>query len=103
MKASLNEHVYIVNGSNIYPAHQNDVVRETMKKSPDAAIETHQEYGVDTYRLSVSHKAYSIKTLDESRFNKLLIMVGNFHLELAVYGVIGTFINESGAEYQMGY
>ena len=26
-------------------------------------------------------------------------MFGNFHLELAFYGTIGTFINESGAEY----
>ena len=26
-------------------------------------------------------------------------MLGNFHLELSLYGAIGTFINESGAEY----
>ena len=70
-----------------------------MKKSLNAAIETHQQYVVVTYRLAVSHKAYLIQTLDASRFDKLLIMVGNFHLELAFYGVIGTFLNESGAEY----
>ena len=70
-----------------------------MKGSFDAAIETHQEYGVDTYDLAVAHKAYSIQTLDAPRFDKLLIMLGNFHLELTFYGVIGTFINESGAEY----
>ena len=28
-----------------------------------------------------------------------LFMLGNFHLELAFYGVIGTFINDSGVEY----
>ena len=70
-----------------------------MKGSFDAAIETHQEYGVVTYDLAVPHKAYSIQTRDAPRFDKLLIMLGNFHLELAFYGVIGTFLNESGAEY----
>ena len=49
------------------------------------AIETHQEYGVVTYDFVVAFKAYSIQTLDAPRF-------GNFHLELAFYGVIGTFI-----------
>ena len=60
------------------------------------AIETLQEYGVVTYDLAVALKAYSIQTLDAPRFDKHLIMLGNFHLELAFYGVIGTFINERG-------
>ena len=55
--------------------------------------------GVVNYRIAVPHNAYSIQTLDASRFDTFLIMVGNFHLELTFYGVIGTFINESGAEY----
>ena len=62
------------------------------------AIETHQEYGVVTYDLAVALKAYSIQTLDAPRFDKLLIMLRNFHLELAFYGVIATF-NESGVKY----
>ena len=63
------------------------------------AIETHQEYGVVTYDLAVALNVYSIQTLDAPLFEKLLIMLGHFHLELAFYGVIGTFMNESGAEY----
>ena len=70
-----------------------------MKRGLDAAIETHKKYGVVTYDLAVAHKAYSIQILDAPRFDKLLIMLENFNLELAFYGVIGTFINESGAEY----
>ena len=38
------------------------------------AIETHQEYGVDTYDLDVALKAYSIQRLDAHRFDKLPIM-----------------------------
>ena len=70
-----------------------------MKRSLDVAIETHQEYGVVTYDLAVALRTYSIQTLDAPRFDKLLIMLGNFHLELVLYGVIGTFINESGVDY----
>ena len=81
------------------PPTRNDVVRETMKRSLNVAIETHQEYGVVTYDLAVALNVYSIQALDTPRFDKLLIMLGNFHLELAFYSAIGTFINESGAEY----
>ena len=52
------------------------------------AIEIHQEYGVVTYDLAVTLKAYSIQTLDAPRFDKQLIMLGNFLLELAFYGVL---------------
>ena len=70
-----------------------------MKRSLNVAIETHQEYVVVTYNLDVALKAYSIPALDAPRFDKFLIMLGSFYLELAFYGAIGTFINESGAEY----
>ena len=81
------------------PPTRDDVVRETMKRSMKVANETGQEYGVVTYDLAVALKAYSIQALDSPLFDKLLIMLGNFHLEMAFYGAIGTFINESGAEY----
>ena len=60
------------------PPTRNDVVRETIKRSLDAAIETHQEYGVVTYDLAVAHNAYSIQTLDAPRFDKLRIMLETF-------------------------
>ena len=47
------------------------------------ANETGQEYGVVTYDLAVALKAYSIQALDAPLFDKLLIMLGNFHLEMA--------------------
>lgn len=78
---------------------RNDVVRETMLRSMNVAVETHQEYSVVTYDLAVALKAYSIQSLDAPLFDRLLIMPGNFHLELAFYGAIGTFINECGADY----
>jgi len=78
---------------------RNDVVRETMNRSMSVAIETKQEYAVVTYDLAVALKAYSIQALDAPLYDKLLVMLGNFHLELAFYGAVGTFLNESGAEH----
>ncbi|XP_030837116.1 uncharacterized protein LOC105437992 [Strongylocentrotus purpuratus] len=77
----------------------NDVVRETMIRSLNVAKETGQEHAVVTYDLAVALKAYSIQTIEAPIFDKLLIMLGNFHTELALYGAIGTFINESGIEF----
>ena len=78
---------------------RNDVVRETMKKSLNVAIGTHQEYGVVTYDLAITLNAYSIQALDAPRYDKLFIILGNFHLELAFYGAIDILINEGGVEY----
>ncbi|XP_014678737.1 PREDICTED: uncharacterized protein LOC106818551, partial [Priapulus caudatus] len=78
---------------------RNDVVKETMKRSMKVACETNQDYAVVTYDLAVALKAYSIQSLEAPMFDRLLIMLGNFHLELAFYGAVGTYINECGAEH----
>ena len=36
-------------------------------------------------------KAYSIQAL-QTPFDKLIILLGNFHLELAFFGAVGTFL-----------
>ncbi|XP_068213902.1 uncharacterized protein [Palaemon carinicauda] len=77
----------------------NAVVRETMIRTLNVAKETGQSYAVVTYDLAVALKAYSIQALESPLFDKLLIMLGNFHIELAFYGAIGTMINKSGIEF----
>lgn len=46
--------------------------------------------------MAIALKAYSIQAIETPLFDKLLIMLGNFHIELAFYGAVGTLINESG-------
>ena len=77
----------------------NDVVRETMMRTISVAKETGQDYAVVTYDLAVALKAYSIQAIESPLFDKMLIMLGNFHIELAFYGAVGTLINESGIEF----
>ena len=77
----------------------NDVVKETMVRTLKIANETGQDYAVVTYDLQVALKAYSIQAIETPLFDKLLIMLGNFHIELAFYGAIGTLIKESVIEF----
>ena len=77
----------------------NDVVRETMVRTMTVAEDTGQEYAVVTYDLAIALKAYSIQALESPQFDKMIIMLGNFHIELAFYGAIATMINGSGIQF----
>ena len=77
----------------------NDVVKETMVRTLTVAKETSQEYAVVTYDLAIARKVYSIQAIEKPAFDKILIMLGNVHTELAHFGVIGTFISDSGIDY----
>ena len=46
--------------------------------------------------LVIALKAYSIQKLESRMFDDILILFGNFHIELSFFGAIGTFIHESG-------
>ena len=61
----------------------NDVVRETSIQTLDVAKETDQDYAVVTYDLTIALKAYSIQAVEIPFFDKLLVMLTNFHIELA--------------------
>ena len=63
------------------------------------ANEIGQDFAVVTYDLNIAVKAYSIQAIESPMFDKLLIMLGNFHIELAFFGAVGTYINGSGIEY----
>ena len=78
------------------PPTRNDVVQETMVRSLKVANETKQSYAVVSYDLAVALKAYSIQALQASEFDKLIILLGNFHLELAYFGALGTILADSG-------
>ena len=62
-----------------------DVVRETMVRTLKIAQEANQEFAVVTYDLAIAQKAYAIQALEAPRFKNLLILLGNFHLELAFF------------------
>ena len=78
---------------------RNDVVKETMIRTIKVAQEIGQKHAVVTYDLAIASKAYLIQALEAPSFDKLFIMLGNFHIELAFFGAVGTSINDSGIEF----
>ena len=81
------------------PPTRNDVVQETMVRTLQIAEKMNQSYGIASYDLAVALKAYAIQSIQAPKFDKLIILVGNFHLEMAFFGAIGTYIIDSGIEY----
>ena len=86
-------------GSYSIPLTQNEVVKETMLRSLNVANKLQRSYAIGTYGLAVAAKAYSIQALEAPATDKLVILLGNFHLEMAYFGALGTYIHESGAEF----
>ena len=68
-----------------------------MVRTLKIAQEANQEFAAVTYDLAIAQKAYAIQALEAPRF-KNLILLGNFHLELAFFRAVGTFLKGSGIE-----
>lgn len=75
------------------PPTRNDV-QETMVRTLKVAKEMKQDYAIVSYDLAVALKAFSIQALQAPLFDNLTILLGNFHLEMAFYAGIGTFIED---------
>ena len=82
-----------------HPPTRNDVVHETLVRSLHVANETGMEYHPVTYDLAVALKAYSIQSLRAPEFDRLIILLGHFHIEMAFFGAVGTYLSDSGLEY----
>ena len=82
------------------PPMRNDVVT-TMNRSLKIAEEREMIYHPVTYDLAVALKAYCIQVLELTKFDNLIILLGPFHIELAFFGGVGTFIADSSLEYPM--
>ena len=81
------------------PPTKNDVVCETMTRSIQVSKEMKEKYATVTYDLAVSLKTYCIQAVQTPRFDNLIILLGNFHIELAFFGAVGTYIAHSGVEH----
>ena len=80
------------------PPTRNDVVQETMVRSMKVAAENKQKYAIVSYDLAIALKAFSIQSLRSPDFDNLIILLGVFHIELALFGGLGTYISDSGSE-----
>ena len=66
------------------PLTKNDGVCETMVRSIQVSKEMKQKYAIVTYDLAVALKIYCIQAVQAHKFDNLIILVGNFHIESAL-------------------
>ena len=71
------------------PPTRNYVVQEIMIRSVKIAQETNRRYAVVTYDLAIALNAYCVQALQSPTFDNLIILLGNFHLELVGDGSTG--------------
>ena len=75
------------------------VVQATMELSLKVAEGNGQMWHPVAYDLNIAMKAFAIQALRAPKFDKLIILLGNFHVVLAFFGAVGTDISDSGLEY----
>ena len=63
------------------------------------AKESEMPYHPVRYEIAVTLRAYSVQALLGPTFNKLIILLCDFHIEFAFYGAKGTYISDSGLKY----
>jgi hypothetical protein len=77
----------------------NSVVLQTMKTSLEIAEEADQNFICVTYDLAIAKIAIKIQEEEAPTYDKIFIQLGSFHIELALFRVLGKYVEGSGAEY----
>ena len=72
------------------------VVIETMRRALKIAEECKENYAQLTYDLGIAQIAMVIKSEEKDEFRKLFIHLGGFHITMAFFKVVGTFIDGCG-------
>ena len=80
------------------PITENVVVRKTLELSQEVANKMGQPFAVTSYDLAVASKAYQIQAIEAPYFDDVFVLMGAFHMEIAFFGAVGTFIEDSGIE-----
>ena len=70
-----------------------------MVQSIQVSKEMKQKYAIVTYDLAVSLKTYCKQAVQALKFDNLIKLLGNFHIELGLFGAVGTYIADSGVEH----
>ncbi|CAD6235328.1 GSCOCG00012410001-RA-CDS, partial [Cotesia congregata] len=77
------------------------VVAYTMEQAQNVGKECGQTYVQVTYDLAIAKIAYKIQAREGLKFSNLFIHLGSFHLMMAFFKAVGTFINECGLSHMM--
>lgn len=74
----------------------NSTVLKTLELSQDIANECQAPYVQITYDLAIARTSYCIQAQESPRFDNIFIHLGAFHIEMAFFKAVGTFIEDCG-------
>ena len=92
------EKVYYLPQINMSPTSR-AVVKETLERAKRMASECQKVNINVTYDLAIAKLAFEIQMEEAPNFDNIFISLGPFHIELAMFSVIGKYIAESGGPY----
>ncbi|CAF4875177.1 unnamed protein product [Pieris macdunnoughi] len=72
-----------------------------MEQAQNVGKECGQTYVQVTYDLGIAKTAYKIQATEGLKFSNLFIHLGSFHLMMAFFKAVGTFINKCGLSHMM--
>ena len=75
------------------------VVKETMKKAQQLAVECGKCEIALTYDLTIAKMAMEIQIEESPTSDNIFVTLGSFHMEMAFFSVIGKYISESGGPH----
>lgn len=80
---------------NLSPTNHSTVLK-TLEISQEIAAECKASYIQITYDLAIARTSYCIQAQESPEFDNIFIHLGAFHIEMAFFKALGTFIEESG-------
>ena len=75
------------------------VLDETLKRAFGFANQSERDSIAVTYDLATAKLAMQLQNDESPKYDKIFVAMGSFHMELAMFGAIGKYIAESGAEH----
>ncbi|XP_018358131.1 PREDICTED: uncharacterized protein LOC108757918 isoform X2 [Trachymyrmex cornetzi] len=76
-------------------------VLQTLELSQDIARECEAPFIQVTYDLAIARTSYCIQAQESPKFDNIFIHMGAFHIEMAFFKAVGTFIEECGLTHIM--
>lgn len=93
--ATVMQKVSYLSTINLSPTNK-AVIRETMFTSLKVADECREMFIEVTYDLAIVKVALQIQSTDSPLFNRVFVHLGSFHIMMAYFKAIGTFIDNCG-------
>ena len=75
------------------------VVKVTMKRAQQLAVEFGKREIALTYDLAIAKMAMEIQIEEAPTFHNIFVTLGSFYIEMAFFIVIGKYISESGGPH----